>query len=95
MSNPNHPRQTGDGKLRIEDVVDDWDLGFYDGNAIKCILRAKFGNQEIQDIEKALEYLRRYLRVCKEAYERADEEQTATWRPGCGNYISSGTESDD
>ena len=53
MSNPSHPRHFGDAKLRIEDVVDDWDLGFYDGNAIKCILRAKFGDQEIQDIEKA------------------------------------------
>ena len=95
MSNPSHPRHFGDAKLRIEDVVDDWDLGFYDGNAIKCILRAKFGDQEIQDIEKALEYLRRHLRVRKEAHERENEEQTATWRPGCGNYIASDSESDD
>ena len=95
MSNSNHPRHFGDGKLHIEDVVDDWDLGFYDGNAIKCILRAKFGDQEIQDIEKALEYLRRHLRVRKEVHERENEEQTATWRPGCGNYIASDSESDD
>ena len=95
MSNSNHPRHFGDGKLHIEDVVDDWDLGFYDGNAIKCILRAKFGDQEIQDIEKALEYLRRHLRARKEAHERENEEQTATWRPGCGNYIASDSESDD
>ncbi len=95
MSDSSHPRYFSDGKLRIEDVVDDWDLGFYDGNAIKCILRAKFGDQEIQDIEKGLEYLKHHLRVRKEAHERAGEEQAATWRPGCGNYIASDSQSDD
>ena len=95
MSDPNHPRKFGEGKLGIHHVVDDWDLGFYDGRAVQLILEAKFGDQEIQDIEKAIEYLRHQIRSRGEAIERANEEQAATWRPGCGNYITSDTESDD
>jgi len=87
VSDPNHPKHFGDGKLRIDEVVDEWDLNFYDGNAVKYILCAKFQDKEIQDIEKALEYLKHHLKVRKEAYDREYEEQTATWRPGCGNYI--------
>lgn len=95
MSDPNHPRYSAGAKLCIEDVVDDWDLSFYDGNAVKYILCAKFQDKEIQDIEKALEYLRHHLKVRKEAHERENEEQTATWRPGCGNYIVHDSEPDD
>ena len=55
MSDPNHPRKFGEGKFCIHHVVDGWDLGFYDGRAVQLILEAKFGDQEIQDIEKAIE----------------------------------------
>ncbi len=95
MSKVDHPRHYNEGKIEVIDVIEDWDLGFHDGNVIKYVLRAKFKGDEIQDLEKAVWYLKRYIKLRKEAHERENEEQTATWRPGCGNYIVSDTESDD
>ena len=87
MSDPNHPRYINETKLEVIEVIEDWDLGFHDGKAVECILRAKFKGQEIQDLEKALWYLDRYIKWRKEAYDREDEEQNASWRPVGDNYL--------
>ena len=87
MSNVDHPRHYNEGKIEVIDIVEDWDLRFHDGNAIKYILLAKFRGKEIQDLEKAVWYLKRHLKLRQEEYERENEEQNATWRPGPGSYI--------
>ena len=87
MNDSDHPRYLNETKLDVIEVIEDWDLGFHDGKAVECILRAKFKGQEIQDLEKALWYLERYLKRRKEVYEREIEEQTASWSPGCNNYL--------
>ena len=61
------------------DVIEDWELGFCTGNALKYIARAgrkSSGNlsqkkKTIEDIDKAIWYLQRYK---KEMSESSDEE---------------------
>ena len=56
-----HPPHYNSGRYETIDVIDDWKLDFYCGNAIKYISRHKYKGQPKQDIEKAIWYLTRYL----------------------------------
>jgi Protein of unknwon function (DUF3310). len=57
----NHPDHYQGNKMEVIDIIEDYDLGFSLGNAIKYILRAdKKGNKK-QDLEKALWYINREL----------------------------------
>jgi len=58
----NHPEHYNTGKIEVIDVIEDWDLGFHEGNAIKYIARHKHKTNPAQDIEKAIWYLQRYLK---------------------------------
>ena len=51
----------------------------------------KFKGDEIQDLEKAVWYLKRYIKLRKEAHDREAEEQDATWSPCGGNYLDGPT----
>ena len=81
MSKVDHPRHYNEGKFEVIDIIEDWDLGFHDGNVIKYVLRAKFKGNEIQDLEKAEWYLKRYIKLRKEAHDREAEEQDSSWSP--------------
>ena len=56
---PIKPRYYNDTKITPFDVIDDWSLNFYLGNAIKYIKRAgkKDGNTRLQDLKKVREYI--------------------------------------
>lgn len=57
----NHPdHYLGERKYEPIDVINDWDLNFQTGNAVKYISRAgrKDPAKTIQDLEKAIWYLR-------------------------------------
>lgn len=53
----NNPPHYTFGKFEVIDVINDWDLNFNKGNAIKYIARAEYKGTEIQDLEKAVCYL--------------------------------------
>ena len=58
----NHPdHYKGERKYEPIDVIEDWGLGFCDGNALKYISRLgrKDPNKTIEDIDKAIWYLNR------------------------------------
>lgn len=57
------PVYYNDSKITPFDVVDDWRLDFYLGNAIKYIKRAgkKEGNSKAQDLYKVLEYVQKEI----------------------------------
>ena len=55
-----HPPHYNHGKYETIDVIEDWGLGFYCGNAIKYISRHRHKGQAKKDIEKAIWYLQRY-----------------------------------
>ena len=61
--NVNHPKHYNDGKIEVIDFIEDKKLGFCLGNAIKYICRAgkKDKNKEVEDIQKSIWYLHRYL----------------------------------
>jgi hypothetical protein len=56
----NHPSHYNQGKLEVIDVIDDWNLGFYEGNVIKYVSRYKLKNG-IEDLKKAKWYLDRLI----------------------------------
>lgn len=55
----NHPHYYNIGSIEIIDAIDDWQLNFSRGNAIKYIARAGYKDPatEIEDLEKAKWYL--------------------------------------
>lgn len=57
----NHPDHYNQGNIEVIDVIEDWNLGFHLGNAIKYISRSKHKGKEKEDLEKAKWYLQRYI----------------------------------
>lgn len=50
------------------DIIDAWDLDFFEGNALKYLLRRKPGALRSEDLRKAIHYLER-------AAERAEDAE--------------------
>jgi hypothetical protein len=64
-----HPSHYNTGKYEVIDVIEDWDLGFNTGNAVKYIARHSHKGEAIQDIDKAIWYLQRHKAVLLEKAE--------------------------
>jgi hypothetical protein len=58
-----HPQHYNEGKFEVIDVIEDWKLGFNDGNAIKYIARHRYKGNPKEDLKKALWYLARELAI--------------------------------
>ena len=56
-----HPPHYNHGEYETLDVIEDWNLDFHCGSAVKYISRHKHKGQPKKDIEKAIWYLQRYL----------------------------------
>jgi hypothetical protein len=61
-----HPQHYNPGKYEAIDIIEDWNLEFHCGNAVKYIARHKYKGNPKQDIEKAIWYLQRYLESLNE-----------------------------
>lgn len=59
----NHPSHYTDGKIEVIDFIEDKQLNFHRGNAVKYISRAgkKDPIKEIEDLKKAQWYLNREI----------------------------------
>ena len=57
----NHPDHYQGKKMEVIDVIEDYDLGFSLGNAIKYILRADAKGNRKQDLKKAIWYIQREI----------------------------------
>jgi hypothetical protein len=59
-----HPDYYNDGKIEVIDFIEDKNLGFCLGNAVKYISRAgkKDKSKEIEDLEKASWYIQRRIK---------------------------------
>lgn len=66
MSNVNHPKHYNTGKIEVIDAIEDWQLGFCDGNVIKYVSRHRHKGKPIEDLKKAKWYLERLIKQ----YER-------------------------
>lgn len=56
-----HPLHYNEGKYEVIDVIEDWKLGFNDGNAVKYIGRHRHKGHPVEDLKKALWYIAREL----------------------------------
>lgn len=64
MEQVNHPQHYGgDTTYEVIKVIEAWGLGFHLGNSVKYIARAgkKDPAKELEDLEKALWYLKRRI----------------------------------
>ena len=66
-----HPDHYNSGKYEVIDVIEDWDLGFHLGNAIKYIARAEYKGNPKEDLKKARWYLDRHIDVYEEDEEKS------------------------
>ena len=58
----NNPSHYNYGDIEVIDVIDDWQLSFSLGNAIKYIGRCNHKDNKKADLEKAIWYLRHELK---------------------------------
>ena len=57
----NHPDHYQGNSIEVIDIIEDFDIGFHLGNALKYILRAgKKGDRE-EDLKKAIWYIEREI----------------------------------
>lgn len=73
--NVNHPTHYNSGKIEVIEAIEDWKVGFHLGNAIKYIARAgkKDPDKFVEDLEKAIWYIRRKMEIKKENPRRPNE----------------------
>lgn len=63
----NHPNHYNTGRFEVIDVIEDWQLGFHLGNALKYVARAgkKDPSKEEEDLRKAIWYIERKLQCLR------------------------------
>lgn len=59
--NVDHPSHYNHGAIEVIDAIEDWNLNFCLGNAIKYIARCAYKGHKKEDLEKAIWYLKREL----------------------------------
>lgn len=66
-----HPSHYNQGKYEVIDVIDDWNLGFSLGNAVKYIARAGHKWETVEDLKKAIFYIQHEI----ERIEKKEKEE--------------------
>ena len=61
MSSVDHPKHYNAGKIEVIDAIEEWNMGFCDGNVIKYVARHKHKGKPIEDLKKAKWYLERLI----------------------------------
>jgi hypothetical protein len=56
-----HPGHYNNGSIEVIDVIEDWQLGFHEGNVVKYVARASHKGDRLQDLRKARWYLNRLI----------------------------------
>lgn len=71
----NHPNHYNAGKIEVIEGIEDWMLGFHLGNAVKYVARAgkKDSAKTIEDLEKAVWYIKREIALLKGNAPRPNE----------------------
>ena len=63
------------GAMQPWDIIDEWQLDFYEGNVLKYLLRAKHKGSQLDDYIKAKHYLQRLI----ETYQEKVDNDQASW----------------
>lgn len=63
MNDPvNRPAHYTYGAIEVIDAIEDWALGYHEGNVVKYVARAKHKGSQLQDLKKARWYLDRAIK---------------------------------
>ena len=73
-----HPKHYNMGAIEVIDAIEEWGLGFNDGNAVKYIARAEHKGATMQDLKKALFYLQRHITTKENQANQDSTESRAT-----------------
>lgn len=57
----NHPPHYTKNKFETIDVIEDWKLSYHLGNAVKYISRCEYKGNKIEDLKKAIWYIKREI----------------------------------
>ena len=68
----NHPAHYQGKRFEVIDIIEDYDLGFCLGNAIKYILRAGKKGDKNEDLKKAIWYIEREIKNSEEHQKNKD-----------------------
>lgn len=82
----NHPSHYTDGKIEVIDFIEDKNLDFCLGNAVKYISRAgkKDPEKEIEDLKKAVWYINRRIQELEQEAESEEvNEDDSAWFVAC------------
>ena len=71
--NPEHYRY---GAIEVIDIIEQWQLGFHTGNAVKYLLRAGHKQDAAEDLRKGCWYLQRALAKNKDMRRNIRETHT-------------------
>lgn len=73
----NHPAHYNSGSIEVIEAIEDWGLNYHRGNAVKYVARAgrKDPAREVEDLEKAVWYLRRDIELLKATKEGRDAQR--------------------
>ena len=66
----NHPKRYNHGKYECIDIIEDLNLNFCLGSALKYIWRLGEKNDEINELEKAVWYLQREIQTRKNCLQK-------------------------
>ena len=74
--NVNHPSHYNDGKIEVIDYIEDKNLGFHLGNAVKYISRAgkKDPEKTVEDLKKAVWYINRLIDIYSKSVKDGEAE---------------------
>lgn len=67
----NHPPHYKQGRLEVIDIIEDQQLCYHAGNAVKYILRHRHKGQPVEDLKKAVWYLNRLI----QKYEKVGKQK--------------------
>lgn len=73
----NHPSHYTFGSIEVIEVIEDWDLDYHLGNAVKYIARSPHKGNALEDLQKARWYLDRAITNTEEGQPLADSIDSA------------------
>ncbi len=87
MEKINHPEHYKGNKFEAIDIIDDYQLGFNLGNAVKYILRAGKKGDAAEDLKKAKWYIEH--EICKLMNEQEEKKEKRPRKcPQCNKFMT-------
>lgn len=73
----NHPKHYNIGRIEVIEAIEDWQLDYHRGNAVKYIARAgiKDPSKEIEDLKKAIWYINRRVELLTSRKENRETKR--------------------